>query len=340
MGIHVMNGGILTTVQDGGRYGYARYGLCAGGAVDPFSFRLANILVGNPMEEAALEVTLSGFSCYFTSDGTVAVTGGDLMPTLNGIPCPMYRAQIVHRGDELSFTGVKTGCRAYLAVAGGLDVPVIMGSRSTYLKASLGGYQGRKLRTGDEIAFRKENCVPENLSLRVLESTAFSDSCTLRVLPGPQADRFTKEGVETFFKTEYTVSSSFDRMGCRLTGEKIRHTTDSNIISDGIVPGSVQVPDSGEPMVMLADCQTTGGYTKIATVISADLHLIAQCRPGCRVRFALTDMETAQDALIARRRYLRQMEADFASGNAPKKTIYKLYDGCDFSDVTVELIEE
>ena len=301
MGIMFLNGGLLTTVQDAGRRGYQRYGLGVSGAVDVHAYIYANILVGNTHNEAVLEATLLGPTMEFTSNSVIAITGGDLSPMLNSTPCPMYRAVRVNKGDILSFGAPKTGCRAYISFAGGLAITPIMGSRSTYIKAHLGGYEGRKLMQGDEIAFRKPASCPPNVEQRVMEPDAFNGSYTVRVLMGPQEDRFTKEGIDTFLSATYTVTNEFDRMGYRLTGPKIQHVTDGNIITDGITFGAIQVPDGGEPIIMLSDRQTTGGYAKIASVINVDMPMIAQCKAGDTVRFVRTDIETAQDAFIAQK---------------------------------------
>ena len=319
MGIKVLNGGLLTTVQDAGRRGYQRFGLGVSGAVDLQSYNYANILVGNKEDEAVLEATLLGPTLEFTSPTVIALTGGNLSPQLNHQPCPMYQALAVSAGDVLSFGSPQSGCRAYIAFAGGLDVPAVMGSRSTYLKAKLGGFEGRKLAPGDEIAFRESRAVPENLAQRVMEAPQFSGSCTLRVLLGPQDERFTQEGVQTFLNSSYTVSNEFDRMGCRLTGPKIAHVTDGNIITDGISFGAIQVPDGGEPIVMLSDRQTTGGYTKIASVISVDIPLIAQCKPGDTVRFVNTNIDKAQEAYLAQQEKYRQLRQALDPAPAPVK---------------------
>ncbi len=198
MGIMFLKGGLMTTVQDAGRRGYQRFGLGVSGAVDVHAYVYANILVGNTHNEAVLEVTLLGPTIEFTSPAVIAVTGGDLGPLLNGAPLPMYRAMQVSKGDILSFGAPKSGCRAYISFAGGLAITPIMGSRSTYIKADLGGYEGRKLEKGDEIAFRKPGTCPPNLPWRVMEPEVFSGSYTVRVLMGPQDERFPRAGIETF----------------------------------------------------------------------------------------------------------------------------------------------
>ncbi|MBQ0084283.1 MAG: biotin-dependent carboxyltransferase family protein [Clostridiales bacterium] len=344
MGIMFHSGGLLTTVQDAGRRGYQRYGLGVSGAVDVHSYVYANILVGNIYNEAVLEATLVGPEIEFTSDSVIAVTGGDLSPAINGKKCEMYRALAVNKGDVLSFGEVKSGCRAYISFAGGLAITPIMGSRSTYIKAHLGGYEGRKLQKGDEIAFRKPYARPKNIEKRFMEPQKFGGEYTVRVLMGPQEESFTDAGIETFLNNPYSVTNNFDRMGYRLTGPKITHVTDGNIITDGITFGAIQVPDTGEPIIMLSDRQTTGGYAKIASVINVDMPFVAQCKAGDKIHFIKTDIETAQNDFCAQiekyQRLKEYFDADFAA--EPVKKGVKKYEvvlSGNTYNVTVERVE-
>ncbi len=292
MGFSVENPGVLTTVQDEGRYGYEQFGMSPSGPMDVRAFRTANLLVGNPMGESALEATVLGPTLRFQIDNVVAVTGADMSPVLNGRPCPMYQAVAVKAGDQLRLGAAKTGCRTYLAFAGGLDVPQVMGSRATALQNRVGGYQGRKLAKGDQIGFRAPDPALTLPRTAPVPAPAGRE-VTIRVILGPQDDLFTQEGIQTFLSQPYTVSKDFDRMGCRLEGAVITHKTDGNIISDGMVTGAIQVPTSGQPIIMLAERQTVGGYTKIATVISADLPLVGQCKTGDVIRFQKVSIEEA-----------------------------------------------
>ena len=337
MGIQVIKGGLMTTVQDAGRRGYQRFGMGVSGAVDVHAYVYANILVGNERNEAVLEATMVGPSLRFNSDAVIAVTGADLSPSLDGKPCPMYEAVSVKAGSVLSFGMMKSGCRAYIAFAGGLEIPLVMGSRSTYIKAGLGGYEGRRLKDGDEIAFRKPGTQPVNLEKRKIPAelrkeepqvsaddpiTPGAKEYTVRVLMGPQDDRFTEAGLETFLNQPYKVTDQFDRMGCRLSGSKIEHVTDGNIITDGIAFGAVQVPDGGEPIIMLSDRQTTGGYAKIANVINVDMPLIAQAKTGDTIRFVKTDIDTAQDEFIAQIEKYKKLRREFDEVPAEKTGKY------------------
>lgn len=306
MSIEVLHPGLLTTVQDLGRTGYQRFGVSVSGAVDPRSAAVANILAGNPDGEAVLECTVLGPQLRFDAPAVIAVTGADLGPTLDGVPVENYRALRVQAGQTLRFTGPKCGCRAYLAVSGGLDVPEVMGSRSTYMKAKIGGWHGRKLEKGDVLPLRAPGTEPKALENRALAPEFRGRSeYTLRVVMGPQDNAFTPGGVSAFLSGVYTVTPEFDRMGCRMEGPEIEHNGSADILSDGIAFGAVQVPDSGQPIVMLADRQTTGGYTKIANVISADFRILGQLKSGDRVRFEKVSLAAAQEALLAQRASLR-----------------------------------
>ena len=306
MSIQVITPGALTTVQDLGRSGYQAFGVPVSGVMDPRAMRLANILCDNPEEEAVLECTLLGPTLKFTADNVIALTGGDLGATLDGQPLAPYGAYAVKSGQTLRFTAPKTGCRAYLAFHGGLDIPPVMGSRSTYLKAKLGGFSGRKLEKGDELGFRAPMATIPNLDVRRFTPEFVPrEVYTLRVVLGPQDDAFSEEGLQTFLNETYTVTPEFDRMGCRLNGTAIAHKNGADIISDGIAFGAIQVPASGTPIIMLADRQTTGGYTKIANVISADFRLLSQLKANDKVRFAKVSVAAAQDAKRAERDALR-----------------------------------
>lgn len=310
MGIIVENPGLLTTVQDEGRFGWEQFGVSPSGPMDAESFHIANILAGNDAGESALECTLAGPALRFTEDETVAVTGADMSPLLNGAPCPMNRALAIRAGDVLKLQPAKNGCRAYIAFAGGLDVPLVMGSRATGIQNKIGGLNGRRLAKGDEINFRAPSASLENMPARVSgHALRTGRENVLRVIMGPQDDRFTDEGLRTFLGEPYKVTNDCDRMGCRLEGPAIQHKTDGNIISDGIATGAIQVPTSGQPIIMMAERQTVGGYTKIAAVISADLPVIAQCRPGDVVRFRAVSLAEAHRLRREGRKKLEDLAA-------------------------------
>ena len=295
MGIRVLKAGMLTTVQDLGRTGYQSQGFSVAGVMDVRSFKIANLLLDNPENEAVLEFTLIGPTLQFTSETIIAITGGDFTPTLNGEPVPMYEAVYVNRGDILKFGSARTGSRGYIAFSSYLDVPVVMGSRCTNLKSKIGGFKGRKLKDEDYIGFRmKRRYLPFFLSRKIKPDDFSAENETLRVILGPQDDRFSKQGIDTFLSQEYIVTSDFDRMGCRLEGPFIAAKTTTDMISDGIAYGSVQVPSHGKPIILLSDRQTTGGYPKIATVASVDIPKLVQRKTDHKIRFTAISVQEAQ----------------------------------------------
>lgn len=311
MSIRVIQPGVQTTVQDLGRIGYQQFGVPVAGAMDPRSMKLANILLDNDPGEAVLEITVMGPQLAFDEANCIALTGGDLGATLDGKPLPRYQAVRVEAGQTLRFLGLRNGCRAYLAFAGGLDIAPVMGSRSTYLKAKIGGLNGRKLEAGDTLSFRAPKPVLDFMERRRCGiDFAPQKQYDLHVIPGPQDDYFTEEGLKTFFTEIYTVSAEFDRMGCRLEGAVVEHKDGGDIISDGIAFGAIQVPSAGKPIIMAADRQTTGGYTKIATVISADFRILGQLKGGDKIHFVPVTVEQAQDCMKLEQQYY-QMITDF-----------------------------
>jgi len=293
----VIQPGPLTTIQDLGRYGYQQYGVPPSGAMDNYAFRIGNLLVGNDEMAASLEITLFGNQLRMLQDTVIAVTGADLVPALNGDFLPRWESIPVRRGDIISFTGLKSGCRAYLSVTGGINVPKVMSSASTYTRARIGGLDGRALRKGD-ILLTFES-IPALSGARVPSEYIPKYGCQieLRVILGPQDNYFTEDGINTFLQSDYTVSAKADRMGYCLEGPPIQHRTTADIISDGIPLGAVQVPGDGLPIILLVDRQTTGGYTKVATVISVDIPKLAQAKPDDKVRFQQINQDEAQIAL-------------------------------------------
>ena len=307
--VEVVEPGVLTTVQDRGRYGYQRYGVPSSGALDEFSLRVANVLVGNDEGAAVLEVTFAGARLRFLTPTMVSVTGADLGPELNGGPVAQWEAVPVARDDVLAFGQARAGMRGYLAVAGGIDVPPVLGSRSTYTRSRLGGFDGRPLGAGDIL-----RCGPHGNRLRGkrLPESAIPDrgrSHELRVVLGPQAGAFTEEGVRTFLSSTYSVTNLSDRTGYRLEGPVVQHVVGADIVSDGIPLGAVQITGDGMPIVLLADRGTTGGYTKIATVVSTDIPKLAQATPGDAVTFVSVTVDEAHRALREREHILDELKS-------------------------------
>lgn len=292
--LEVLKPGLLTTVQDRGRRGFLAFGVPVSGAMDRRAAGVANILAGNGQDAALLEMTLVGGAFRFPRGAYVAVCGADMGGALDGRPIRNWSGFTVPPGGELCFGHAASGCRGYLAVRGGIAVPPVLGSRSTLLRSGLGGHMGRQLRAGNRLPLGEGpegDHEPRLLSRRLVPE--YPGEIRLRVLPGPQDDLFSNEGIEAFFSSVYTVTPRNDRMGYRLDGPRIRHRQGADIVSDALCAGAVQVPGDGLPLVMGADHQTTGGYAKIGAVIGPDLWRLAQARQGTRIRFVRCRDEAA-----------------------------------------------
>ena len=306
----VIEPGILTTIQDLGRYGFSQFGVPPSGALDAFSLKISNLLVGNQEEDACLEVTLVGLRMRALKEVVIAVTGGDLSPILNGEPLEMWRTHLLVQDDVIAFKKVKAGCRAYLSAGGGFIVPKVMGSSSTYLSGKFGGMEGRPLRRGD-VLYTSHKSSLDTLGIRFpsdwipsLEREVF-----LRAIRGPQDHHFTEKGLQTLTSSSYEVTRQCDRMGVRLEGPRIERRVDveESIISEGFISGAVQVPGDGKPIIILTEL-VTGGYTKIATIISADLPRVGQLKPGDRVKFSLISVEEAYHLLEEQEKKLEEFK--------------------------------
>lgn len=309
----VIRPGLLTTVQDLGRFGYQRFGMPVGGAMDTVALRLANRLVGNPDQAAALEITVTGPELVFESDAVIALTGADFSPMMNGSPIPLWTTLRVTRGSTVSFGERRSGVRAYLAVSGGIDVPLVLGSRATHLFSHTGGFAGRALVKGDVLIGGLPSSKIGRLVGRSILPTArpaYSSTAILRVVLGPQTDWFTVNAVETFVHSRYTVTPRSDRMGYRLSGPPLLHAGSADIVSDATPPGAIQVPANQQPILLMADRQTTGGYPKIAVVISADLPLAAQLLPDDTIKFTAIGVHEAQELAREQQARLEKALAD------------------------------
>ncbi|MCJ7549307.1 MAG: biotin-dependent carboxyltransferase family protein, partial [Anaerolineae bacterium] len=306
----VLEPGTLTTVQDAGRVGWGRYGIPPSGPMDATAFVAANRLVGNPPGAAALEITLTGPVLRAWRDCLIAVCGAEFELWAGNLTAPTNHAVYVRAGYTLRFGRRLNGARAYLAVDGGIDVPPYLGSRSTYLKGGFGGLEGRALRAGDQLplGFGARSHPISGAGARWLAPVrkATSGAPTVRVVLGPQEDYFSAKTIDRFLGCRYEVTTAADRMGIRLMGARLDHAGETGIVSDGIVTGSIQIPPDGQPIAMMVDHQTTGGYPKIATVIQADLPLLAQRLPGDEVRLAQV---TLDEARAAYRQYIKSQES-------------------------------
>ena len=335
MGFVVKKAGVVTTVQDKGRFGYQGSGFSTNGVMDHRAFTIANLLVENDPDAPVVEFALAGPTVRFTTNTCIAITGGDFSPTLDGEPVPLYTAIMVHRGSILRFKASKTGCYGYLAIAGGsVRVPEVMGSRSTNLKCELGGFRGRALVVGDYLPFATKSIdfLPNLGSHRIDGDNAFygfeEDEVTVRVIPGPQEHMFTDAGIQTFYGRTYTTTTKSDRMGYRLDGPEIETKRGSDIISDGIAFGAVQVPSHGRPIIMLADRQTTGGYAKIGSIATVDIPKLVQRPPGSTVRFERISVQDAQALLREEARRFDMLALKVrrpsADGISPRRTARRL----------------
>jgi biotin-dependent carboxylase-like uncharacterized protein len=296
--IRALEPGALTTVQDLGRPGHLRYGIPPSGPMDRWAFILANRLVGNADGAAGFECTVIGPRLEFQAPGAFAVTGAAMPVSVNGSEAPTWTTVPVKAGDVVKLGAARTGVRAYIAVAGGIDVPLALGSRSTYLRGRLGGLEGRALRRDDVLRLGPAVAPP----VRRARSSVIPDlaaSPAIRVVLGPQDDRFTEDGLAALLGSAYEMLPQSDRMGARLRGPRIGHRRGHDIVSDGIALGSIQVPGDGQPIALLVDRQSTGGYTKVATVCSFDIGRLGQVKPGQRLRFEALALADAHRALGA-----------------------------------------
>ncbi len=323
MALKVHRAGILTTVQDRGRYGYQRFGVPVGGVMDEYSHRLANLLVNNSEDDASLELTLAGPCLEFTEATLIAICGGDLTPTIAGRAVPLSRPVMVKAGSLLDFGARRLGCRAYVAVNGGIDVPQVMGSRSTYLRASVGGFKGRALKRGDALdtgigstaiypGLRKgfsdgQMFVSTKWSVTANSAFLTHDHHRIRFIPGRHWQRFIEDSQQQFCTAEFRIASNSDRMGYRLQGPVLQLEQPAEILSEAVTFGSIQVPPDGSPIVLMANRHTTGGYPRIGEVISVDLPLLAQLPPGDTVRFEPVTLEESQKLYLQREREIALM---------------------------------
>jgi antagonist of KipI len=311
--IRVIKSGMLTTVQDMGRWGMQASGVPVAGPMDPVSHRIANALAGNAADAATLEATLVGPELLFEDERWVAIAGGDFDVRLDGRPVPSCAALRVPAGSRIRVGNRRSGARAYIAVDGGIDTPPVLGSRATHVLSSMGGFEGRALRAGDMLPLGPRGGQrPRTDAVRAaidLTRAAAARPAIVRVLPGPQADRFADEALDALQSAPYTVGDQSDRMGFRLHGPPLVHRRGADIISDATPLGVLQVPASGQPIMLMADRQTAGGYPKLATVITADISVAGQLGAGETLMFAVCTPGEALSALIAQERALMGIEA-------------------------------
>jgi antagonist of KipI len=309
----VFHAGFLTSVQDLGRTGYRQFGVSLAGALDVFALRVANLLVGNDESVAGLEITFGGLQLQFADERIVAWCGGDFDVQIESRSLPAGHATRLQACEELKFGRPQIGCRSWLAISGGVDTPIVLGSRSTDLRANFGGFGGRALRDGDvlRLGARPGSPIPatERISSwsasKPWSQTAVSTP-VLRFVRGAAWDLFNDVTIQRFTSEAFAVSTDSDRMGVRLDGLELRRDNDVDLISEAVAPGTIQVPSSGKPILLLGDCQTIGGYPKIAHVITVDLGIAAQLRVGDHVRFSEVSLADAHRLLLERESELKR----------------------------------
>ena len=289
----------FTTVQDLGRFGFQRYGVPVSGAMDTYALTAANLLVGNKPNDACLEITLIGPELLFLSEAQIALTGAAFFPTVNREMIACWQTLQIHKGEALSVGSPQNGCRAYLAVRGGINVPVVLGSRSTYVRGDFGGFQGRQLRTGDVLeAYESAAPLTSGFSMPTEAVPEYTGELLVEVVLGPQTDCFTERGLETFLSGVYEVTTESDRMGYRLEGAEVEGKGSMDIVSDAIPVGAIQVPRNGKPIILMRDAQTTGGYPKIAVITTPGVSRLGQAKPRDRIRFSKVSPSKAREGLL------------------------------------------
>ncbi|EMA6344912.1 biotin-dependent carboxyltransferase family protein [Bacillus cytotoxicus] len=322
MNVEVLHAGMLTTIQDVGRYYYQQYGVPVGGAMDRTALRIVNMLVGNKENEAGLEITMIGPKLLIKKTTLLAIGGADVGAVLNGEPIPLWRPIVAKEGSMLCFGKEEFGCRAYVAFAGGIDVACSMGSKSTYVRASIGGIEGRALKKGDQLQIGIPSSVATCMIKKLLDEKRiytqwgacrhvlpkYSRYPVVRIITDFEWDEFSKESQVAFFTKEYKVSHYADRMGYRLKGEHLKRIEDYEVLSSAVTFGTIQVPPGGQPIILMADRQTTGGYPRIGNVISVDLPILAQLKPNDYVTFVQISMEEAVALYIEQERNLSLLQ--------------------------------
>jgi antagonist of KipI len=318
--IIIEKAGLLDTIQDYGRVGYQGEGMAVSGAMDSYSYLVGNLLLNNNRTSASIEMTLVGPHLRFTSPTKISITGANLNPKLNGKNIPLWQVVEVKENDLITFGSSKQGCRCYLSVDGGFQIPQVLGSYSTYVRGKIGGLHGGPLIQQDRLPYNAINKIKEKgnplnketnkhkLVLSHRFQPTFLDEMELRVVLGPEKERFTEKGLHDFLNQHYTVTPQMDRMGLRLEGISVEHIKGADIISDSIPLGTIQIPANGKPIILMSDRQTTGGYTRIGSVISIDIPKVAQALPRQKIKFVPISVENAQLLYRRRERFFKTLE--------------------------------
>lgn len=325
MSIFILKPGILTTIQDFGRCGYQKYGIPVSGAMDTYSMRLSNILVGNCEKEGVFEFTLAGPELEIKKGNLIAITGADMLPTIDGRKVPMNRPVYLKEDCILKFGACVNGCRTYLAIGGGLDIHPVMGSKSTYIRGKIGGFKGRALIKGDLINVgeksRSSKEIINNLIKHenkedfvypkwYIENCIFNNSKLheIRVFEDRQYKELSEKSRYKLFNSEFKISSQSDRMGYRLQGPEIKLKRNIEMISGEVSFGTVQLPPGGQPIILLADRATAGGYPKIAHIAACDIQKLVQCKPGEKIRVKKITVDEAEKLYLNKEKYIEKIK--------------------------------
>jgi antagonist of KipI len=326
MTIKVLEQGLSTTVQDLGRIGFQQYGVVVGGVMDEFAAKIANILIGNNEDDAVVEITLIGPTLVFQQDTLISLCGADLSASIGGEPVPLWKPIFVKEGSILRFGRPQQGCRTYLAVDGGFDVPLVMESRSTYVRGRIGGYQGRALQKGDILNYnpnRRHSDLAKllltqiwsgsfktvNWTVSSLIKPVYKKDPQIRFMKGPHFDLFKEKSQREFLSEKYKVTPNSDRMGYRLSAKALKLNNDVELLSEAVTMGTIQVPNDGQPIILMADRQTIGGYPKIGYVASVDFPVLSQVMPGENLTFKEISIQDAQRLLLKRDQMISQMKS-------------------------------
>ncbi len=325
MSITVLTPGILTTIQDTGRYGYQKYGVIVSGAMDTYALRLSNIMLGNNENEGVLEITLIGPSLSIKKGNLIAITGANLSPTINGKKVPMGRPIYLNEDIVLKFGKCISGCRSYLSVAGGFDIPIFMGSKSTYLRAKIGGKDGRALKKDDRLELGDKSQLSLSIISKLKEFSKeesfsaakwymknimlpSSDVTVIRVFEDSQFKYVNEGSINEFFSATFNIDAKSDRMGYRLNGPKIEFKENIEMISGEVAFGTIQIPPDGNPIILLADRGTSGGYPKIAHVASFDIQKLVQLKPYDKVQFKKITLKEAEMLYLSREKDIEKLK--------------------------------
>ena len=305
MSLIVLKPGLQSTIQDLGRYNYSHFGISASGAADPLSLKIGNLIVGNKESASAIEMTIIGGEFQFDSECCIAIAGSEFEASLDNNYITNQKAIDVKKGQILSFGQAKTGARAYLCIQGGIDVDNYLSSKSTHILSGIGGYLGQPISKGDVLSFGiNKNSIKPIIFRQLLDM----NTSKIRIISGLQSNFFDDKAWSSFISNPFTVSNSSNRMGIRLDGNKILSNIESEIITEGVPLGAIQVPGSGDPIISFVEHQTTGGYPKIANVIIADIHKVGQLKPGDKFQFNLVSKEEAEELRLEQMSFIKNLK--------------------------------